>query len=279
MGSDRLWLYTKPDELAKEQFSLEGWIGVKVAISKKPDMAKIAPCMAKTKKPAELFATYDGKKLVLDVRVGAAYKQVIGTLDIAAEKDIEKRRDLLKKINAKNKKLVSDQDLGKFEQAHPTPDQKDFAKRQLVTLRPEVEKLKAKQSLLKTIKYDKCGSEELVKQFRDWVEKKSWGHYLEFLRDVDAGADSKKIFDTYIGDGQQAVDKPVNLDAATAGKIKKALDAGKIPDFAPARAQIVNMVDAKFIPAFKKEALAKVEEDLKWKEKQLAEYNETVNLQ
>jgi hypothetical protein len=278
MGSSRLWPYTTADELAKETLSMEGWIGVKVAIPKKPDMAKIAPLMARTKKPAELYATYDGKKLVIEVRVGTAYKQVLGTLDLAAEKDLEKRRDLLKKINAKDKKLVTDQELGKFEMAHPTPDQKNFAQRQLVTLRPEIEKLKARQAHLKSLTYDKCGSEELAKQFQEWVENKHWGHYLEFLREVDAGADSKKIFDTFIGDGQQAVAKPVNLDAATARKIQKDLAAGKVPDFTAARAQIVKMVDAKFVPAFKKEALAKVEDELKWKEKRLAEYTETVNL-
>jgi hypothetical protein len=82
----------------------------------------------------------------------------------------------------------------------------------------------------------------------------------------------------YVGDGKQRVDKPVNLDGGTAGKIKQALDANKVPDFAPARAQIVKMVDSKFVGDFKKETLPKMQQELKGKEQQLAEYNATLSL-
>jgi len=277
MGTDRLWIYKTPDELAKENFdSVEGWIGVKVPISKKPDMAKFEPLMKKGKS-AELYGTCDVKKLTLDVRVGT-FKQVVGGIDFEKEKDIEKRRELLRKIMNKDIKLLTNMELGAWENLHPTPDQKDFAKKQVDALKPEIEKLKAKVANLKNLTFDHCGSAELTKQFRAWVEQKHWGHYLQFLDDVDAGADSKKIYDTYIGDGKQPVDKPVNLDAGTAAKIKQALDANKVPDFASSRAQIVKMVDTTFVDGFRKETLPKLEEELKFKEKQLADYNETLTL-
>jgi hypothetical protein len=278
MGTDRLWMYKTAAELAKETFDYEAVIGVKVPISKKPDMAKIEPLMKKSNKPAELFATCDIKKLTLDVRVGSAYKQVVGEIDFEKEKDIEKRRELMRKVMNKDPKLLSGMELGKWENLHPTPDQKDFAKRRIAETKPEVEKLKAKLNALKSLTYDHCGSEELKKEFREWVEKKGWGHYLEFVRDVDEGNDSQKIYDTYIGDGKQQVAKPVNLDAAMAGKIRQALAANQVPDFTPARTLIVKMVDIRFVGDFRKEALPKLTEELKYKEKWLADDNETLSL-
>ena len=272
-GSDRLWIYKTADELAKERFDLEGWIGLKVPITKKPDMAKIEPLMKKTSKPAELYAMCDGKKLTLDVRVGTAYKQVLGELDFEKEKDTDKRRDLLKKLNAKNKKLFSDKDLYDYNTVHPEKATLDDAQAQVAGLKPEIEKLYAKVTLLKNLTFDHCGSVELSREFSEWVEKKHWGHYLEFLHDVDAGGDSRQIYDTYIGDGKQQVNKPVGLDAATAGKIRQALAAGKVPDFSAARALIVKMVDSKFVAEFKKENLPGLEKELKHKEGYLGELN------
>ena len=136
-------------------------------------MKKIESLMKKTGKPAEPFATFDGKKLVLDACAGTAYTQIIGELDLEKDTGIEKRRDILDKIYEKNKKPVTNLDLGNFEQA---------------------------------------------------------------------------------------------------------LGANRVSDFAAARAQIAKMVNAKIVPAFKKEVLPKLEEELKFKEKQFAEYSETVNM-
>jgi hypothetical protein len=275
-GSSRQMIYATEKELNSSGIAgdriMEGWIGVKVML-KKPETDKILKAMAASKKSAELWAAFDGKKVTVEMRVGTSFKQPLGTLDIEGEKDIEKRRELLKKINAKDKKLFSDQDLYKFNNDHPEKATVDDARGQVTALKPEIEKLHAKVTLLKNLTFDHCGSAELSREFSEWVEKKHWGLYLDFLHDVDAGGDSKKIYDTYIGDGKQQVAKPVNLDAATAGKIKQALDAGKVPDFAVARAQILKVVDSKFVPEFKKETLPALEKELKHKEEYLGELN------
>ena len=275
--SDRLWIYETVKELAAADYSggFEGWIGLKVPC-KKPDLAKIEPIMRKAKKPAELYATFDAKKLTVDVRIGTAYKQVLGALDIEGEKDIEKRRTILKTLNTKNKKLFADADLYAFTKAHPDKETLDDDRAQVASLKPEIEKLKAKVAGLKNLSYDHCASAELSRGLRNWVESKHWGHYLAFLRDIDSGADSKTIYDKYIGEAKHPATLPVNLESHGAARIKQALDANQIPDFAAARAQIVKMVDTKFVPEYKKENLPALEKELKHKEQYLGELNQVL---
>jgi len=270
----RLWSYDTVKDLDAEGFTggFEGWIGIKFPC-KKPDMKKIGPVMEKTKKPAELWASYDGKKIVVDVRVGTAFKQVVGEFNFEAEKDNDKRWQLMRDVSAKNKKLITDEDTYKFQDDHPLKATVDDAEDQVAELKPAIEKLKAQVAGFKTFTYDHSPSADLSRGLRQWVEKKHWSYFLDFISDIDDGKDPKVIFETYIGDDQHNAKFPVNLGPAISDKIKQAIAANQKPDFSAARAMIVKVVDVKFIPEYRKESLPELQKELAHKEQYLGELN------
>jgi hypothetical protein len=230
---------------------------------KEPDKADIAKLMEKAKKPFELSYVVDKSKFSVELQVGSKL-EVLGTFDLASEKDVVKRREMLQ--NLANFELVTDAELAAFDKANPDPKVAEAAKSDLRRLEMDLQgDLADRKTIAAFTKYDtggRAGGWDMTAHLKNWIKEKrpSWLHYIEFVEDVDAGKDAKQTFDHYAKDGAQY---PINLPPAIQGPLEKAIAAGNKPDFKPARGLIVKMIDAKFIPPFRKERLALYDKDIK----------------
>jgi hypothetical protein len=237
-------------------------LGIQMRV-KEPDKADVAKLMEKGKKPFELYYTLDKSQFTVELKVGTKV-EVLGTFDLASEKDVAKRREVLQ--NLANNELVTDAELAAFDKANPDPKKAEEAKSEVRRLEMDLRHdMGDRKTIAAFTKYDtggRAGGWDMTAHLKNWIQEKrpSWLHYIEFVEDVDNGKDDKQIFDRYAKDGAQY---PINLPPAIQGPLEKALAAGKKPDFKPARALIVKMIDAKFIPPFRKERLALYDKDIK----------------
>jgi len=249
----------KPDRIAVHfdlvRADVSGWLGLKITL-KAPDEKKVGGLMEKAKKPAEFFYTVDGSKFTVDVRVGST-KTVLGTGDLNSTKDNPKGREAWVKLY-ENYDLVTKAELDAWDKAHPDPKVLEGIKSDIRRLKMDIGGDAADHRAIKKFaSYDggeRAAGYDVSALLRDWTKEKhaSWTHYMTFLDDVDAKKDAKTIFDTYMKDGASY---PINLPKKLLDPIEHALANGSAPDFKPARALILKLVNTKFIPPFKKERL------------------------
>jgi hypothetical protein len=241
--------------------------------ARKPNGGKIKPLMT-DKKSAEFFVTLDGNKLALEIRVDKKSIETLGTLDLAAEKDIAKRRAIMQELFSAD--LVSDGDWKKFQKTFPSPEEIEEWKSEAYSLGWDIKSDRASIKSLESLTYDT--NDSIANNLKsgglaEFVKRKHWEHYLAFVDEIDGGADAKKIYETYVKDGASL---PVNLPSSVQATIKKAIDAGSNPDLAPGRKCIVGIINSKFIPEFRKGVLAQWQTELSDKVKKLDELNKKI---
>ena len=223
---------------------------------KLPDEKKLQESIDKAKKKAQLYVVLTGTEtLALEVRVGSTTPVQIGSVDLTAEKDMAKRREVLNNL-AHSTSLITEKEVWKWHDTHYDDVELSFFRGTISEMESNQTKLTAQQAKLDKLTFD---SGDMRGQLKEWTAKKSWKHYLEFVENIDDGVTPKKIVDTYVKDGATL---PVNLPGPMKQKIEDALAAGHVPDFADARKLIVKMIDLKFIPAFKKEFLPPIKKEV-----------------
>jgi hypothetical protein len=222
---------------------------------KLPDEKKLQESIDKAKKKAQLFITLAGTDtLTLEVRVGSSSLQ-IGSVDLTAEKDLAKRRDMLNGL-ARNTGLITEKEVWKWHDTHYDDVELAFFRGTIQQMEIDQTKLTAQKDKLEKLTFD---SGEMRTQLKEWAAKKSWKHYIDFVEDIDKGATPKKVIDTYVKDGAGL---PVNLPPPMKKTLEEALAAGKAPDFTGARKLIVTMIDVKFVSGFKKEMLPPIKKEV-----------------
>jgi hypothetical protein len=110
---------------------------INVSTTSKPDVKKIREAMAKQKKAMTFVASWDGKWLSIDARVGTVVVDKESTQDMSEGGDQKKWRDALELLK-KNTKLVNDADLKAFDDKHPDPDEVNKLKAKIDTLTKEI---------------------------------------------------------------------------------------------------------------------------------------------
>jgi hypothetical protein len=223
---------------------------------KLPDEKKLQESIDKTKKKAQLFVTLVGTEaLTLEVRVGSASPVQIGKVDLSAEKDMAKRREVLNNL-ARNTGLITEKEVWKWHDTHYDDVELSFFRGTISEMEINQAKLTAQRDKLDKLSF---GSGEMRGALKEWAARKSWKHYIDFVEDIDDGATPKKIVDTYVKDGASL---PVNLPAPMKKKIEDALAAGGAPDFAAARKLIVQLIDVKIVTGLRKEMLPPIKKEV-----------------
>jgi hypothetical protein len=232
---------------------------------KLPEDKKLQEALDKAKAKGRLFLTLDGtSKLSLDVRIGTSVTIPIGSINLTQEKDNSKTRNLLRNLSQKTK-LISEAEVWKWQETHYDEVELSFFRGTISQMESDQAKLAEKKAKLDKLT---VASGELRRELKEFAAKHSQKHYIEFVEDIDDGADAKKIVETYVKTGAKL---PVNLPAATTQKIEQTLASGGKPDFAPARALIAKMIDEKIIPKFKQEVLPPIKKELERLSKDIPE--------
>jgi hypothetical protein len=242
-------------------------LGLTKMTLKDPDVAKLQPAMARLKKPAEFWFTVDGNKFTVDVRVGTdkADRTVLGTFDLASEQDIAVRRATFDAL-FNSFELVDKAQFDAFQKANPDPQALEAAKTEVYRLDMDLKSDKADRKAINAFtNYDvdgRAAGYDVSELMRLWLEEKhqSWVHYVNFIKAVDSGADPKTIFDSYM---KQGASSPINLPPKFQTPVERAIANGAAVDLKPARGAVVQIVNAKFIPLFRKERLALYDKDIK----------------
>jgi hypothetical protein len=224
-------------------------VGVRVDDLDAKDYTKLTEWMQKTKKPAEWVVSFDSEWLGFFARVGTN-KIAVSSVNISAERDIEKRRKILAALL--KLKAATQAQVDAFIKANPDPEALAAVKKPIDDL---TDRVKFTRKLIEEFKG--LTFETMTPAFfgglETWTTKHSWNHYVDFLLDIKADLDAQGIFDKYIKPG---ADYPVNLTEGTAKAIAAELKAGKKPNFTRARAEILPVVDGKIIAKYKAESIA-----------------------
>lgn len=114
---------------------------VQLRTPSKPDFAKIIAVMTKAKKPMDFIASFDGQWVVIGSRVGSAVDE-LSSIDVSDGKDVAKWRAAMLRLKA-GSKLVSDEDLKKFDKDHPDPEKIKLLNEKLSKVDGELKKLQS----------------------------------------------------------------------------------------------------------------------------------------
>ena len=260
----------KPEQLkaqnAVARSMVQNDIGVRVEDLDAKDFTKLTQAMAATKKPAEWVVSFDGEWVSYFVRVGSkpADKIDITSVRISEEKDVAKRNKILAALLAK--KAATQAQVDAFNQAHPDPDALAALKKQIDDLNGRIKGIQVLIGQFKGTTFENA-SPAFFGGLQRWTDKHSQSHYIDFLSDIQAGADAQGIYDKYIKPGASY---PVNLTDGTRLAIENELKAGKKPNFAHARAEILHVVDGKIIPQYISETTASLHKQMAEDQKQVA---------
>ncbi|HZR16687.1 MAG TPA: hypothetical protein VFE51_05110 [Verrucomicrobiae bacterium] len=240
-------------------------IGIRVDDLDAKDYARLGQSMAKFKKSAEWVISFDGDWFAYYVRVGSdkASKIDISSVRLSEESDLEKRKKILSALVAR--KAAAQAQVDAFYKAHPDPEALAELKKQIDDLGNAVKTAEALIPRFQKFKFE-TDDPGMFGGLETWTDKHSLSHYVEFLFLLKAPNDPQAIFDTYIKVGASL---PVNLRDATRIAIERDLKAGKKPDFTHARAEILQVVDGKIIPAYRREAIAGINKQVAAQKKDL----------
>ncbi len=260
------------DELDRVYPDVLGELGaIKLGLKpKRPDKARLGKLLDQASKPpsrakGEFYLALDGTLLSFGVRI-ASTRTVLATLDLAKVKDPVKRRDLMYQLSARTA-LVGAKDLAAFDAANADPEDSAAA----IEINRKIDALKDlidTSRILLGSNYRKRAYDEHDREFGDWARKKGFGAYLAFADDVRhtgyPGPEARKLLE----DRRAPVPR-----AATRQAIDAALGRGETPDYAPARREVVAVIDAHLLPRFNKERIAEHRQRIETAAKEIAALN------
>jgi hypothetical protein len=230
-------------------------IGIRVTL-KAPDEKKLGESLTKQKKKAQIYFTLDGQIFGVDVRVGSDKFTVI-SLDLDAEKDVKKHREILENLAHKTK-LITEQQVWKWHEKHLDAEELSFFAGTIRQMELGLVENKKVRDRLNAFTYD-TDDVGLHNDLRDFARKHGWGHYIAFLEDIDHNKDGKKIFDTYAKEGAAS---PVNLPKPLVAALEHDIATSGKPNWTAARKLISTMVNIKFIATMKKDRLPALDKEL-----------------
>jgi hypothetical protein len=241
----------KPQNLAARNV-VQNEIGVRVDDLDAKDFAKLTQSMTKFKKSAEWVISFDGDWFSYFVRVGSdrSARIDVSSVRLSEERDLEKRKKILSALLAR--KAAAQAQVDAFYKAHPDPEALAELKKQIDDLGHAIKMAEDLIPGFKSFTFE-SGDPGMFSGLERWTDKHSLSHYVEFLFVLKANGDPQEIFDKYIKVGAPF---PVNLQDSTRLPIEHDLKAGKPPNFAHARAEILKVVDGKIIPVYRRESLA-----------------------
>jgi hypothetical protein len=230
-----------------------GVLGVKMA-TKKLDPAKIVPLMQKTGKEAEIGLKSDAKKgrLSLEVTVGPN-SNMLGLVDLNAEKDIEKRRVIIKSLiecGLEDKKALEE-----FNKQYPPDSAKDAKvaenrKRIEAEVKKNIDDFTRIKAGYEKLDYDQIAKNgKIYPDFYAFSKKERNEENLDFLKDVESKKDAEYLVKTYV---DPDAPRQVNLKANVVKAIMAAVTAKKEPDFTPAVNEIKGLIHKDVIGRYTK---------------------------
>ncbi len=218
------------------------------------DLAEVAAKVTATKKNADFTASFDGQWLRFEAVIGTQ-KVFISSVDVSALGDAAKVFEIKKKLAA----------IG-LASAPVDPAARAAKLKSISDVESVIQSAEGvKQSYTN---YTYASDEPAIYgALEKWAASHSRSPYLDFLGDLNAKTNAKKVFDTYIKKGAAS---PINLSASVAAAIEKDLKAAKAPNFDAAKKEILGVVNTKIVPVFKKETLANIDKGIAQSKKDLA---------
>lgn len=253
--------FDRPDRLKVAYMPLvERFVsGLKIKPTfKVPTDKELGDALAKAKgKKAQIYVNLDGSLLSFEVRIPGSKAIRLGAKDLDSLRDNDKQREILEKL-ADTTKLTTRAEVEKWHSTHYGKEEISFFRGTIHDMMSSRDDLQPKVTALKAFKFDGKNA-ALIAELHAHAKKHSHDHYITFVEDIDKGVAPKAIYDKYIAAGASF---PVNLPAAIAAPIAKAVSAAAQPDFTNARKLIVGVIDAKLIGDYRKEVLPAMEKEL-----------------
>ena len=267
--SETISTAAKPDDLDKAYASAGkalSVLGIKMA-TKKPDPAKLGPAMTKSKKKAEFKLYGDTKLLKLTVECDSMVN-TLGIMDVAAERDAQKRLVILKSLLAAGLITKADVEAAEKEMG---PDPKVVAnlEREIAAAKKRIadtQKISAGYAGLKD--YDAVSKfPAVLKELRDQGAKEYATENFDFLDAVKAKMARPLIVQNFIA---ASAATQVNLPAP----LQQAIMAGQ-KEPADAVAEIKKLISSDTLVRLKKAKDEELKAVIATVEKQLAGLMET----
>jgi len=228
---------------------------------KRPDKSKLKTLLDKASKSpsrarGEFVLSRDGDKISFLVRI-ATNRIVLASLDIAAVKDVTKRRDLLYQLNSRTD-LVTKAELKAFDEKHADVEDRPEA----VTMNKRIDELKdiidASKAMLGAANYKSKKYSEWSSEFGAWMKTKGYQRYTAFVDAVKNGRgfgnDAAKLL---------ADPKTSGIKAATLATIRDAQAKGETPDYTQAGKEVLAVIEGFMLPQFNREKIAEHEGNIK----------------
>lgn len=228
---------------------------------KRPDKAKTMALLDKASKPPRraqgwFMLVLTGQKVTFEVWAGPT-KTVLNTMDLAAVKDIAKRRELMRQLS-EHSQLITDKDLADFDKANADPEDGDAA----IKLNKQVDDAKRAvenyQLMLDAPNYKKKEYSEWDSEFRAWVEAKNFDRFTAFVNDVDNGRGLSDRARAVLENAQTSGIKPATLAA-----INAAHERNEKPDYTQARKEVLKVIEQTLLPRYNKEKTGEYQQKIK----------------
>lgn len=228
---------------------------------KRPDKSKLKTLLEKTKAKGEFLLSRDGDEITFLIRIGTNRIE-LASLNLAAVKDVTKRRDLMFQMNIRTR-LFSDADLKAFDEKHADTEDRPEA----VAMNKRIDELKNAvdtHKIMLSSNYKGKEYNEYSSEFAEWIKKKGHQRYTAFVDDVKAGrglgGQSAKLFDD---------PKTSGIRPATLAAIKAAQDKGEPADYKQARKEVMLVVTG-LLAQYNKEKIAEYEGKIKTADAEIA---------
>jgi hypothetical protein len=233
---------------------------------KRPDKSKLKTLLDKASKPptrakGQFVLSRDKDKISFLILIGTT-RTVLATLDLAAVKDIAKRRDLLFQLSYRTD-LVTKADLKAFDEEHADAEDRPEA----VELNKQIDEQKniidSSKGMLIAANYKGTEYSEWSSDFAAWIKLKGHQRFTAFVDDVKNGRGLGNEARKLLADSKSGIKK------STMDAIKVAAAAGQTPDFTQARKEVLVVVNA-LLKQFNKEKIAEHQGYIKAAEAQIA---------
>jgi hypothetical protein len=238
------------DRMEKEWSDAMGQLdAIKLGMKpKKADKAKVKAALDKEKKKGEYVLKLDGDVLSFGIRIGGT-RFWLAKLDLAAVKDLKKRRDLLFQLENRTD-LVTKADLAAFDKQHADPEDSAEAEK----MGERIDELKriidGAEMMLGAANYKGKEYHWSNSELGKWLETKGFQRYKLFVDEIDNGRPPN-------GEGAKVLtDRASGIKVDTLKAIKAAFDKGDKPDYTQARKEVIAMINSKLIPQYNKEKIA-----------------------
>jgi len=254
---DRLKIFT---QVAMKRIRDYGLPGLAV---REPDYAKLETAM-KGGKPTAFAIRFANEKFIAEASCGGTVL-TMAALDVAKEADHGKRREMIKAIHDRGD-LVSGADLAAWDKKNPDPIKLAALKGDVENLKKQVEN--AGKGITRAKNFNAMKDNEREYLFRNWMNAKGYGEYVDFLNEHKYGRDAKDLVEAYLA--ENATSKKLAISDATRKAAVDAVAQNKKPDLAKAVKEPTEKVD-KLVPAYYDDIAKKTKANLPALKKLLAE--------